>query len=367
MAKKSIFTGVLDQIGNKKNISGDYRTTQRPQIPNGVSDISSIEQIQQDHLDWQVNKVAHDIYQRSLYYDSDRINSYLDYRAMDQSPEVSAALDAMRDECLEANTVIPLLNGESLTIEQLFEKGYKDFYVYSFDINKKTFIPAKCERVAFKGLQDVYKIVFDDDSEILATSEHLWLEKGKETYVETKNLKENQSIEPFYTKISDSSDRINGYEMLFEKGTWEYTHRIVKNHICKDKKRVVHHVDFNKRNNIPSNLEVMSWYDHQKLHSSLNTKRWNENPEFAEKIKKILFDANKIDGPYWSNPEWRENRVKKMSEQRKKKFANHSKEELQKIFGYKGEKNPMFNNGHKISGDKNGRFIEGINREFTNE
>lgn len=36
----------------------------------------------------------------------------------------------------------------------------------------------------------------------------------------------------------------------------------------------------------------------------------------------------------------------------KEKFSKFSKEELKQIFGYPGEKNPMFKNGEKISGEK---------------
>ena len=63
----------------------------------------------------------------------------------------------------------------------------------------------------------------------------MWLLKNEGKYVETKNLKLGDSIEPFYTRISNESDRINGYEMvLCKNGKWEYTHRIVKNKIYKE-------------------------------------------------------------------------------------------------------------------------------------
>ena len=70
-----------------------------------------IEQQQQQFLDWQVSKINEDLYTRTLYYDTDRIAAFQDFRAMDMSPEISAALDILRDECLAADTVIPLLSG----------------------------------------------------------------------------------------------------------------------------------------------------------------------------------------------------------------------------------------------------------------
>jgi hypothetical protein len=59
-----------------------------------------VEGIQQQFLDWQVSKINENIYTRTLYYDTDRIAAYQDFRAMDMSPEISAALDILRDECL---------------------------------------------------------------------------------------------------------------------------------------------------------------------------------------------------------------------------------------------------------------------------
>ena len=64
------------------------------------SSANPIEEMQQQFLDWQVNKIAHNLYTRSIYFDTDRISAYQDFRAMDMSPEIAAALNIIRDECL---------------------------------------------------------------------------------------------------------------------------------------------------------------------------------------------------------------------------------------------------------------------------
>lgn len=105
----SIFSGVLDAInGGKRKTPEVAHTAQfQGQNPGGGGLIqrgeNAIENIQQQYLDWQVNKVAHNLYQRTLYFDTDRISAYQDYRAMDMSPEISAALNIIRDECLTRN------------------------------------------------------------------------------------------------------------------------------------------------------------------------------------------------------------------------------------------------------------------------
>lgn len=269
---------------NKKDIPTELSQTQDTLDSRGGDNF--VQQQQQRFADFQTLKVAQDLYSRSMYYDADRITSYNDYRAMDQSPEISVALDIMADECIAYDTIIPLLSGEKLTVEQIFEQNRTNFWVYSFNIEKKCIEPAICEKIVYKGEQEVFKVIFDDDSYVKTTSEHLWLLKNDKQYVETKNLKIGDSIQPFYNRISGEQDRIKGYEMLLcENGKWEYTHRLVKQKIYNDEKGVCHHKDFNKLNNNPDNLQIMDYFEHQNLHSSLNSEKW-KNAEWAKKRKK---------------------------------------------------------------------------------
>lgn len=101
---KSIFSGVIDALrrSNRKALvsprevlTGTQTTFSGPQ--------SSVQQQQQEFLDVQSLKIAHDLYSRSVYYDTDRIGAYNDYRAMDMSPEVAAALDIITDEAMTRN------------------------------------------------------------------------------------------------------------------------------------------------------------------------------------------------------------------------------------------------------------------------
>lgn len=199
----SIFFQISNALrGNKKDVAAAINEPKELIGGNNASnyeDFSSIQQKQQEFLDVQSNKIAMDLYSRTIYYDSDRISSYNDYRAMDQSPEISVALDIMADECIEASTIIPLLNGEKITVENLYNQQRKDFWVYSYNVEKKSVEPAICEKVIYKGEQNVYEIIFDDDSSVLTTKEHLWLNKNSASYTKTKDLKIGDSIEPFYT------------------------------------------------------------------------------------------------------------------------------------------------------------------------
>lgn len=106
----SIFQGVIDAISGGKRRTPEMANTAHFQggvPPKGSGLIAgtgnAVEEIQQQYLDWQVNKISHNLYQRTLYFDTDRIGAYQDFRAMDMSPEISAALNIIRDECLTRN------------------------------------------------------------------------------------------------------------------------------------------------------------------------------------------------------------------------------------------------------------------------
>lgn len=103
----SIFQGVIDAINKNRKSTPQmdalpsFNTNQSTVLKkNGTVNSNKVEDIQQGFLDWQINKINNDLYNRKLYYDSDRLTAYQDFRSMDMSPEVSAALTIMRDECL---------------------------------------------------------------------------------------------------------------------------------------------------------------------------------------------------------------------------------------------------------------------------
>ena len=58
---------------------------------------------------------------------------------------------------------------------------------------------------------------------------------------------------------------------MFEKGSdWMPVHRyVVAKHFgrCLTSEESVHHVDFDKLNNVIENLEVMSWEEHRRIHA----------------------------------------------------------------------------------------------------
>jgi hypothetical protein len=72
--QNSIFQGVLDAINGGKRRTPEMPHTAQFSNQSGTGLISkdnnAIEDIQQQYLDWQVNKIGHNLYQRTLYFDT---------------------------------------------------------------------------------------------------------------------------------------------------------------------------------------------------------------------------------------------------------------------------------------------------------
>ncbi len=110
---KTIFYSLSQALrGDKKDIPSELAKGNSEILSNNPgNEVSNLQNQQQRFADIQTLKTAQDIYTRSMYYDSDRISAYNDYRAMDQSPEIAVALDIMSDECVSRSD-----RGEIVTV-----------------------------------------------------------------------------------------------------------------------------------------------------------------------------------------------------------------------------------------------------------
>lgn len=223
---------------------------------------------QQKYINDLWGKVENDMYARSIHNEPTRMASYYDFESMEFFPEISAALDIMSEEaCLVGTTEIPLLNGKTKTIEELYNNNYSNFWCYGVKISENKIKPTLVEKVIYKGEKDVYKITLDDGTEIKSTSDHKWLDFNN-NWVETKDLTNGSSLKSIYTKKN-----YKGYEKVslsdFYKD-YEFTHIVVgedrlmeqKNKLLlesqkRNQKIVIHHKSFNKSNNDPNDLDFI--------------------------------------------------------------------------------------------------------------
>ncbi len=206
--------------------------------------------------------------------------------------------------CLHPDTKIKLLDGSSPTVAEMktrFDKG-ETLYVYSVD-EKGDFKPGKVEKVWItKTTKDFIKITLDNNQEILTTPDHLYMLRDG-SYEQAQNLKVNQSLMPLYTKLNDK-----GYELIKRNSSKCYysTYKEVANYYYKDLINetnlkaesekylnkmpynvAIHHTDFNKLNNNPENLQIMTGYEHWMYHANLMSQKW-QNTDFRNKTIESL-------------------------------------------------------------------------------
>ena len=189
--------------------------------------------------------------------------------------------------CFTGDTKVKLLNGEVKRFDELTEgKRY-----WSYGCKKDgTIVPVEALFNGITRREYEYALVkLDNGKEIKCTIDHPFM-LADGTYKEAKDLSIEDSLMPLYTR----KDKY-GYEEIYSKGIWNRTHKMVKedsneNFVPDSQQfKVVHHKDFNKENNEPSNLQYMGDKDHFALHSKLgkeNVKKMNDlighSPDYEE-------------------------------------------------------------------------------------
>lgn len=278
------------------------------------------------------------------------------------TPEIAAALDIYADEtCLSGDTIVPLLDGSRPTAHELFQSGCENFWVYSYDISSNSIVPGLATRVVKTGTKRVFRINLDDGTSLRLTGNHrVLLSDG--SYVEVCNLDIGDSLRSLYTKLSDRElgDHIHGYEQVLSTTGWQYTHRVVAESVQPGVRGVVHHMDFNKRNNEPGNLCFMSKQEHQELHARTNTERWKLTPGYATKMKTVFSSTAKKSH---ANPGFTD----RLLAQRNATFASYDVATRKEKFSRSGIQNGMYGNGQTVSASKNGRWDSRFVRSVTRE
>jgi DNA gyrase subunit B len=199
--------------------------------------------------------------------------------------------------CFDGNTKVALTDGRNISFKELVKENEDGKKNYCYTIEKDGNIgmapvlnPRRTKRKA-----EVIKIILDNGEELICTPDHLFMLRDG-SYKKASELKKENSLMPFYRKMSKLEHRITikGYEMIFQpkSNKWIFTHLLADKYNLKNKRYTdkfgdhKHHIDFDKLNNNPENIVRMAKDDHMKLHrkfADINLKR----PDVLEKLKKI--------------------------------------------------------------------------------
>jgi len=204
--------------------------------------------------------------------------------------------------CLDGSVKIPMLDGTTPTILELYNKhknnpknNGKDTidYLYSYDVNENKYVVGELVRVFFTGIKRVYKLTLDNGQEVICTANHPFLSKSKHWKTLNNGLNTGDSLMSFRREYND------GYEVLVTekecKLAKQYTHRMVaeyKSGISENNKMYEgHHKDFNPYNNSPNNICVITKTQHKKYHAKYN---WKYNENFKKKALESLKNSKNI-------------------------------------------------------------------------
>lgn len=197
---------------------------------------------------------------------------------------------------------IPLLDGRTITIKELSEelKSGNEVWVYSIDTERVAIVPGLvtwCD-LTQKDAQ-ILRVYLDDESYIDVEPNHPFMLRDG-TYIKSKDLKEGMALMPLFTKLSDNKN-IKNYELVYnpQDEKYDFTHRIVARELnidgYNDTKNVVHHKNFRKENNSPSNLDCsMTFKEHIGFHYKVASEMWaDKTDDEKEEINRRRSETHK--------------------------------------------------------------------------
>ncbi len=212
-------------------------------------------------------------------------------------------------ECLGLDTKIPLLDGRTLTLSEIIDEYNegKELWTYSCSPITGKILPGK---ISWAGITrknaEIIELTLDNGKTIKVTPDHKFPVWGRSA-TQAKDLKLGDSLISFNTKEEKigNNKQSKKYLQVFdhESNDWEFVHRKVANttdcetmvyneNNCDSTYNVIHHKNYDRYNNDPSNLSKMNRKDHWKMHSENMKERWLNN-KFRE-------DTIKASKEYWS-------------------------------------------------------------------
>jgi dCTP deaminase len=223
----------------------------------------------------------------------------VEYFKIPRSTLVVALGKSTYARCFRGDTRVALVDGTSPTLEEMARRADDGelFWGYSIGAHGRLIVTL-LEAPRFIGRDALLEIVLDDGAVIHATPDHQFMTRDGRM-VRADDLRPSDSLMPLYRHL------FRGYEMVYQplNGHVYPTHRLadewnVRHGIYADVERSHrHHVDFDRRNNRPTNLVRMDATAHIRLHNAENYGADFDPAEHAASIRAAL--ERRMADPAW--------------------------------------------------------------------
>jgi DNA gyrase subunit B len=200
--------------------------------------------------------------------------------------------------CWGGETLVLLADGRSLSFKEIVAEQAmgKEHFCYTIrhdgNIGLERVINA---RVTKKNAQ-VVKLTLDNGETLICTPDHPFMLRDG-SYKPAASLTPEDSLMPLYRKLSQKNEcgqGLDGYEMVWNPNLdkWIYTHLLADWYNLKHGTYVSsdgnhrHHVDFNKLNNNPTNIQRLPAAVHIALHHD-NIEKTLHRPDVIERSRQV--------------------------------------------------------------------------------
>ena len=284
----------------------------------------------------------------NAYNLSERLMRYQDFSEMEY--------------CLQGETLIAVPGGYKRIDELATEcEGKPDhtFLVYSYDHNLCRIIPTLGKQARQTRVDEAYTVTFDNGKKITGTANHR-LMKRDGTFCKIEDLNTGDAMMPFYRRdlFNGCKEDGDGYRWIYtmdkrsSMNGWVTEHRVIGELLKGSpliKGEVVHHKNFIKYDNNPSNLSVMTDEAHRKLHAENNPAERKDITfgRILEVAERVNFNSRSMCEVLDTDPNVIKRRLRKHGYQDFQTFAK----------AY----NPDWHNaGWDNQGEKNPRYVKSI-------
>ncbi len=204
--------------------------------------------------------------------------------------------------CFSGDTQVALTDGRNLSFLELIAEQAQGKEHFGYTIRKdgtigigKVINPRRTKQQA-----EVLRVHLDNGEMITCTPDHRFMLRDG-TYRHAEAMQAGDSLMPLYRKVSDKREpgiTIDGYEMAWNprSESWLFTHVLADWYnrwigaYSVDAGDHCHHIDFNKRNNNPTNIQRMPVEEHLALHRE-HVRRTLHRPDVIAQTREMRQSA----------------------------------------------------------------------------